>query len=248
MKKIVLTLTTLFLMANALAQAPFRIDTSYQTYQQFDYDAWVREDSLMRSKVLSTLAAPDPIYGRRGGQCASDVLQYNYTDNQKGLNVVGISAVISTNMYSASFFDTVRPTEYLMLYDDSAGIFLPKAQIAISYIDTVGWPRFYWSVWIGLCGEEHWANEGYAHYLTRVYNYYFDEPITVYDSFYVGCSDRYDVPFLTGGDWYDPTIISGQNICFRTFTINAQKVPTRIVKMFFIIIFLKRSMITPINT
>ena len=70
MKKFVFTLTALALMANALAQAPFRIDTSYQTYQHFDYDAWVSEDSLMKGKLPDILN----VYGGNSrGSC--DVLR-----------------------------------------------------------------------------------------------------------------------------------------------------------------------------
>ena len=192
MKKFVLTLTALALMANALAQAPFRIDTSYQTYQHFDYDAWVSEDSVMHSKAIFNLMRMGDI----------DLLQYNYTDDPKGTRVVGLFAVFT--IFHEETHPMIPP-EYLLLYDDSdsAGVFVSKAQAPWEESELAELPLFHWSQYPGVCGEQHWPLDDDSSSLVRQFEYYFDSAITVYDSFYVGCTNRFFMGETPTGSPYD---------------------------------------------
>lgn len=180
MKNKFLIIAAMALMANAFAQVPFHIDTSYQAYQEFDFDEWVRADSSMHSKYA---------FQHNFINGSSDILQYNHTDNPQGVNVVGLHAVIILGIGGVPLRPLIPP-EYLLLYDDSAGIFQPKAQIQWEETDTAGRPLFYWSQYWGVCGGEHWLLDSFTFPNTRVFEYYFDKPITVYDSFYVGCTNR----------------------------------------------------------
>ena len=209
MKKIFLTLAALALMANALAQAPFRIDTSYQTYQHFDYDAWVSEDSLMKGKLPDILN----VYGGNSrGSC--DVLQYNFTDKSKGMNVVGLSAIV----HVTTLYGPLYPAEYLLLYDDddSIGDFQPKAQVQFEITDTPASTEYRYSYLYTLCGQQCWPHDIIDTQLW-VFEYYFDSAITVHDSFYVGCTDRSFLPRLEGNEWSNYYAYQGERYFFATF-------------------------------
>ena len=92
MRKLALISVMCVLAAEVSAQSHSFRDTTYVRYQQFDFDAWMWEDTVHHGKVL----CERPQFP---GGCSvmgyDDILQYNYTDNPAGVEVFGLSAVIS---------------------------------------------------------------------------------------------------------------------------------------------------------
>ena len=199
MKKIVLIIVCVLATVGAKGQShSFRGDTSYVKYMQFDYDAWVMEDTLHHGKIYSNC----PTYPRSTTSLGcDDVLQYNYTDNPAGLEVVGLSAAIALSPFR---LDSNVTPEYLLLYESTPDTFELKARVRWLETDTAGRPFFtFMSNVIPTC---EMVSTGLIHntfqdspnaHLFRVFDYYFDKPITVYDSFYVGGTDYGIMPTYT---------------------------------------------------
>ena len=193
MKKKVLIMTCVLAAAGVVAQSHSFRDTSYVRYQQFDFDAWVREDSLHNCKAYNRPLYPGP---SRDALACDDILQYNYTANPAGLRVVGLSATIWLDRRRVN---PNAPPEYLFLYEVSPDTFELKAQVQWDETDYVNWPDD--TIFLNenrvTCQD---ALEGYSgHYMwypsgvfqaLKIFDHYFDKPITVYDSFYVGGTDH----------------------------------------------------------
>ena len=196
MKKIVLIMACVLVTMGVLAQSHTFRDTSYVPYWQFDYDAWVFEDSVHNGKTWSRVLYPDRQSMAFG---YDDILQYNYTDNPAGMKVVGLSATIILNKTQLS---PDAPPEYLLLYEATPDSFILKAQVQWDETDTAGRPCpllmlnqiscHNTSGRDGIIYVQLYLNNPF--YAVKQFDYYFDKPIIVYDSFYVGgtChSDEY---------------------------------------------------------
>lgn len=179
-------IAAIFLTTAAAAQSSYmRIDTSYVRYEQFDWDAWVMEDSINRSKWYATM----PVRGSaQEAILYHDILQYNYTSRPEGVNVAGLSCcafVEHTNCHP------MEPDEFLLLYDASTDTFMFKGQLQWKQTDTAGAPIYNWMTSLPyVCGVEHAQRMENPHLNPsyRIFDYYFDKPIRVFDSFYVGCT------------------------------------------------------------
>lgn len=157
-------------------------DTSYVRYLQFDIWDWWRADSNNRLVTGNQLMFPH-IHNAPGGQ---DVLQYNFTSNPNGVKVVGLSVWEPQRRRGR-----IPPNalEYLYLYDAQAqnDEFTLLAQVPWSPLDLERLNEFqYFGCGPNVCQIKHTVRN----VIDSMYDYYFDAPITVYDSFYVGCSSN----------------------------------------------------------
>ena len=188
MKRIAIMTVCVLTALGAAAQSHSFRDTSYVRYEQFDFDAYLLADSNgSRGKVYNN----KPIFPGNG---FGDVLQYNYTDNPAGMKVVGLSAVIDlSGDYLGCGLDGNVPAEYLLLYEADADTFQELARVRWYETDTAGRPYFHF-IYRGIACDSigYWGiftmdNDNAC---LRIFDYYFDKPITVYDSFYVGGTDH----------------------------------------------------------
>ena len=161
-------------------------DTIEVRYEQFDYDAWVMQDPVHNGKASIGFLYPytNMVLGN------DDVLQYNYTDNPNGMEVIGLSAAVH---FMHGHLDSRVPTEYLLLYEATPDSFILKAQMQWDETDTAGRPDGQYLINQLSCqnpssldGLDSFSG-GYAHGI-KIFDLYFDtdKPIVVYDSFYVG--------------------------------------------------------------
>ena len=115
--------------------------------------------------------------------------RYNYTD--RPLRIVGLAAVMESfelragNPYAS--YDTTLSDEYLLLCDAYPDSFVTRAQIQWNLADSHRYVRqLLLENEPGMCC---WSHVG--EYTGRLYTYYFDEPVVVYDSFYLGCTKNW---------------------------------------------------------
>ena len=191
MKKKALIILCLVAATGAFAQSHTFRDTSYVPYEQFDYDAWVMEDPAHNGKM--PINHPE-LAG--GPMLDHDILQYNYTDDPAGMRVVGISAHIEMRR---GYINPNATPEYLLLYEATPDTFELKAQVRWFEADTAGRPDGYYMVnplnCHNLTNDNGISYVNYAlnpYNAVKIYDMYFDKPITVYDSFYVGATSRFE--------------------------------------------------------
>ena len=190
MKKTLLIMICMLAAAAVSAQSHTFRDTSYVPYWQFNYDAWVMEDPVHNGKYLDR-----PLYPDIGSWalCTEDILQYNYTDNPAGMKVVGLSATI---FLDKTHLSPDVPPEYLLLYEATPDSFILKAQVQWDETDTAGRPDAYMGINPISCqntsgqGGLSYVSYNNPYYVIKTFDYYFNKPITVYDSFYVGGTSR----------------------------------------------------------
>ena len=190
MKKTVLLITCLLAAVGAFAQSHSFRDTSQVRYEQFDFDSFVWADTVYHGKnfnrYLYNPLTTIPLL-------SDDILQYNYTDNPSGVEVVGLSAAV--------FFEhgTLRAqhcSEFLWLYDAHPDSMELKAQVAWDEIDTAGRPNGrYLKNEVIACGYPSRCLDTIdlsknRFFGIKIFDIYFDTPIVVYDSFYVGGTSR----------------------------------------------------------
>ncbi|MBQ6069129.1 MAG: T9SS type A sorting domain-containing protein [Bacteroidales bacterium] len=191
MKKIFLTLVCVMGVWGGMAQSHSFSDTSYLRYKQFDFDAWIYADSLHHGNGISNVILYPIIHN---ALLCDDVLQYNFTDNPAGVKVVGLSAAIALSRQVPLVYP-MFPPEYLLLYEATPDTFELKAMVQWEETDTAGRPSYDCLLNTLEIGED---SNYYSHIFhggggqfDRIFDYYFDKPITVYDSFYVGCTSRF---------------------------------------------------------
>ena len=179
MKKIAIFFISILLVAGAAAQSHSFRDTSYVKYKQFDHEAYFLDTTDSKFHHVYEFALPFT--------SSSDVVQYNYTNNPDGMTVIGISAVINSGSSGNHVFP-MNPPQYLLLYDALTDTFELKAMIQWEVTDTVGRPYYDWIVSTSNGRIQTWSQvfqSPVPHYYS-IFDMYFDNPVTVYDSFYVG--------------------------------------------------------------
>ncbi len=194
MKKITILIIGVLVAKGVVAQSHGFRDTSYVRYEQFDYDSWVKEDPNHHGKILDEPKMPTSLF------CGSvllndDILQYNYTDDSAGMEVVGLSAAV---FFQRGHLRTDVMPEYLLLYEATPDSFVLRGQLQWDETDTSGRPYASWLINSTDCGDVWSSNVGTADYGNistygiKFFDLYFDTPIVVYDSFYVGGTSRFD--------------------------------------------------------
>ena len=185
------------LAAAVSAQGFVRIDTLYTPYFDFDYEGWIADSTHpllvfagtpcipMGPYTGSLSTHPHPIY--------ADRLEYNYIEG--GADIYGIA--VYTLFFTPEGIDpNTYPflLEYLYLYEAQTDTLEELAAIPFDNTDSVAYlglevdqipgqwanPAFY-------CDDHHYRRFGSRFYS---YNFFFDKPIHVEDSFYVGSSSN----------------------------------------------------------
>ena len=179
-------------------------------YNDWWADRW--EDTTSERMFLNYEAVSDLDY---------DDYRYNYTD--RPLSIVGLAAVIGvTNwLIGGSMFDyvdTMIMPEYLMLaqaYPDSSFVILRSVSGDVR--DSHRFARLRW-----FPGDNHvyncCRNLPPEDSVVRLYEYYFDKPVVVFDSFYVGSTTN----FQNWGD--DPDWFAHPPFRFWTGTYSAYSI------------------------
>ncbi|MBR6992121.1 MAG: T9SS type A sorting domain-containing protein [Bacteroidales bacterium] len=190
MKKIVLVVVAVLVAVGVAAQSHSFGVTSYVRYEQFDFDAWVHSDSNHHGKGISSRILY-PI--THEAMQFEDVVQYNYTDSPTGVKIVGLSAVIENR---GELTYPMSPSEYLLLYDASTDTFQLKAMVQWEEADTAGRPFYEYmlnTITLNTIDSSYHSviSSGSGAPYIRIFDYYFDKPIVIYDSFYVGATSRF---------------------------------------------------------
>ena len=201
MKKIVIIMVCALVAVGAAAQSHSFRDTSYMRYEQYVLDSCLLSDTshhFYAQQLAPLYPGPTMLLGW------DDILQYNYTDSPDGMKVAGLSALIHINRYGVLVYP-MEPPEYLLLYDAMNDTFELKEQLQWEEADTAGRPRY---------GGVMWVHDSMVHHISDLHgnpipdgNYilfdlFFDSPITVYDSFYVGGTSRIGAPGNLGSSTY----------------------------------------------
>lgn len=191
-KYIIIAIMALSLSLGGQAQHIVHIDTVLTPYFQFDYEDWLESDPFHKASLGSSYFCCYPGSPQvpliRGGQATAilgDQLQYNYIEG--GADVYGIAV---WNPY----YDTNNLEYYvqedLFLYDALPDTFMLKATLPytpgsnVNYFNT----RF----------PTKWMQHGSGCVVPDFFGYntqrnsahFFDKPIHVTDSFYVGATQR----------------------------------------------------------
>ena len=191
MKNVVLLIVCVLAAVAGFAQSHSFRDTIQVWYEQFDFDAWVMEDTVYHGKTWS-----DHPYIFGTPLLNDDILQFNYTDSPNGMEVIGLSAAV--HYYHGRLTSNHTP-EFLMLYDAMPDTFQLMAQVEWDETDTAGRPDFVFlansvpacgspTAELGICDIAHSGHSNFRG--IKRFDIYFDKPIVVYDSFYVGGTSR----------------------------------------------------------
>ena len=124
--------------------------------------------------------------------------RYNYTE--RPLTVVGIAGVfgVSDAYTNLITYDTMSTQEYFLLYDAMPDTFLLVAQVPIHVRDSHRFAKIVTDYNHNAFGTEHCclATGDTSVNIIPLYTYYFDKPVKVEDSFYIGHTYNYE--FLDG--------------------------------------------------
>lgn len=203
MKKQIFLMILVAYGATLAAQGYVRVDTVYKPYYDFDYEEWLSSDpdhplQLNYGKVS---IGNYNIIGSRTRPVEGERLEYNYIDGQ--VNVYGITIIGKPSHGGVDYppFDyPFIPSEYLMLYDATPDSLILKKQVLFDHLDTHAFRgEEYlpdrWSMGVFLCD---------ADMVTRTtggglyrWDFFFDKPVQVSDSFYVGLTQHLEILELT---------------------------------------------------
>ena len=201
MKKIISIVILTLVSSVVSAQGYVRIDTVIRPYIQFDYTAWIDSGNPMVTGGMDLqyyYHTEDTFYI---DGVAGDLLQYNYIEG--GADIVGLTVWMTTICGPHSQGDSNRssglfPSEYLYLYDATPDSFVQKGLFTIDVFN----PAYNNTLWpsreppvgsIYTCDAPMYTSYHLICDDSCVYEYhhYFDKPVHVDDSFYVGVSCNY---------------------------------------------------------
>ena len=185
MKKVVLILILVVCGNALLAQAPKTMDTIIGRELTYFYQRWFDSVDFLHAQTCRKM-----IVGYGGVELA----KYNYTDS--ALKVVGIAAYVWARYdgpglpWEPRCADTTFDNWYenFILYKPTDTGMVMLATQRYSVLDTTRWMRLYYNV------DYYMPNSDsvYVGYFP-IYEAYFDEPVTVTDSFYVATTGYHGV-------------------------------------------------------
>jgi hypothetical protein len=186
------------------------------------------------------------------GFCSSKTLgryvRYNYTEQP--LKIAGLAACIAVMLGDSDIYpippDTLEPTypEYLLLYDARSDTFPLLASVQFHHAEPVRYMEvpLRGNNYLGgdffpgqLCCEEQYDVNRYL----PVHEYYFDKPVTVYDSFYVGMTSNNILAANIPLEYIYPECIvsaytigyaSSTSLCPATYTDTCYSAPLQLYK------------------
>lgn len=186
MKKILMILTMAGMTSMAAAQGYVRIDTLYKPYFDFDYEAWISDST----HPLVTVRNIDsrPLYRLPEGYAVlpypADRMEYNYIEGETdiyGIAVWGFPAYFFRPM-SFSY------VEYLLLYDATPDSLVELAQVLFNQFDSVAYKGAH-NLPTQHANPAQYCDDHHIRSMTTDmlrWDFLFDKPIHVSDSFYVG--------------------------------------------------------------
>ncbi|MCQ2294135.1 MAG: hypothetical protein MJZ67_00645, partial [Bacteroidales bacterium] len=187
MKKILAVAALIICMAAAQGQGLVRYDTTQVFHYDPEFTDWVNED---RHNVYSIAEVHVP--GTENYPIIGDVVQRYYTEND--LEVVGLAAYV----FSRGIW-WLNMIHYLLLYEAEPDTFQLVGMLPWQYMDsnyTVRAPLASRHVTSRNCRDA--ANSDVITNVQDLVEKYFDTPIVVKDSFYVGGTQRGHVPSIMG--------------------------------------------------
>ena len=206
MKRIVLALFMALSATVATAQEYVRIDSVIRPYIHFDYQSWMDSGkpvhpsySLLFYYAWSNYADDTHSWSQdtcTKGCVLGDMLQYNYIEG--GADIYGISVMLDVFEGGAHGHHPMPyglyPSDFLYLYEATPDTFEQKGMLMIDlFCDTV-----YPTIYTGQGNNEHDCNLPFGHMYScrnatpdNDYWFFFDKPIHVEDSFYVGASSNW---------------------------------------------------------
>ena len=119
-------------------------------------------------------------------------LRYNFTDQQ--LTIVGLAAALFVEdlREHVCVYDTMETGEYLLLCDAYPDSFVTVARIPWHIRDSHSYIRL--SLFSRVMGTTCCRGGDPEDVILPLYTYYFDKPVTVRDSFYIGSTANYINP------------------------------------------------------
>ena len=192
MKNIAKTIVLLALLQPVVSRAQqpeTYFDTIYVPYPLFDWDAWRMQGNNNRIVHYSEITYPFS-----GSEMIGDVVQYCYVEDTGGIEIWGLEAPYST--YGISRYDVVptNPPQYLLLYDARPDTFELKAKVLLTPTDDRS-SILHFNGYDPI--NNNWDSCPPVYSIPTPYDlplrrYIFDQPIHIYDSFYVGVTKRSD--------------------------------------------------------
>lgn len=181
----VLTMCLSMMFGMVSAQGYLRIDTVISPYIDLDYQAWMDSGKPL---VIGISPLTFEHYGVQN-RVYGDLVQYNYIAG--GADIYGLEVWVNIIEPLGHFTtESPYPPEYLYLYDARPDTFELKAQIPLVNVNPTmeRWNCYYHHrppIQDTICKDFMTLNSDLMHR----YRYFFDSPIHVDDSFYVGASD-----------------------------------------------------------
>jgi len=191
MKKIILSTLWVVIMCQAAAQSYVRIDSSMSYFVYLDYQSWLNSGKPL-GVTFKPLSFCNPYYHHRERQLDGDIAQYNYTET--GLDIYGLVVKLIINEDPYNLQPRTRglfPDEYLYLFEATPDTFQQVGKLTINVFDSAvcGNMTGAWSNGVNFDCNQTFGPQGDSN-SRCYYRFYFDKPIHVEDSFYVGISNN----------------------------------------------------------
>ena len=205
MKKQIFLMILVAYGATLAAQGYVRVDTVYKPYYDFDYEEWLSSDPdhALQLNYGKVSIGNYNIIGSRTRPVEGERLEYNYIDgevNVYGITIIGKPSIGMGGVDYPPFDYPFIPSEYLMLYDATPDSLILKKQVLFDHLDTHAFRgEEYlpdrWSMGVFLCDADM-VTRSTGGGLYR-WDFFFDKPVQVSDSFYVGLTQHLEMLELT---------------------------------------------------
>ena len=200
MKNIAKTIVLLALLQPVVSRAQqpeTYFDTSYVPYMMFDWNAWIAEGSGNRRRTYGEILLPG------GGYLTGDIVEYYNAASPAGIEIWGLGVMHRGGNNPVP----LNPPEYLLLYDARPDTFELMAKVSWSYADpdTIIGYNTYDAINQNDTSECPPTSVVYYNVPFGFKKYIFDQPIHLYDSFYVGITQRHPmILFMQMGERLPP--------------------------------------------
>lgn len=223
MKKQIFLMILVAYGATLAAQGYVRVDTVYKPYYDFDYEEWLSSDPdhALQLNYGKVSIGNYNIIGSRTRPVEGERLEYNYIDgevNVYGITIIGKPSIGMGGVDYPPFDYPFIPSEYLMLYDATPDSLILKKQVLFDHLDTHAFRgEEYlpdrWSMGVFLCDADM-VTRSTGGGLYR-WDFFFDKPVQVSDSFYVGLTQHLEILELT---WPEEPVPLYDRFCAGIYT------------------------------